>query len=176
MTSFVGLLRAVNVGGTGKLAMTDLKLLCETAGFDCVRTYIASDNVLFDSRRSEKAVKKLLEDSLLDFGGKPVGVMVRTAGEMAEVLKRNPFPDSPGNRTIAIFLDAPSPPTTLDEISARVDEEIRLGHREIYVRYGPDMGRSKLKIKAAKNGTARNMNTVAKLAAMAKALPPGHGR
>ena len=171
MTSFIGLLRAVNVGGTGKLAMTDLKMLCETAGFDCVRTYIASGNVLFESNRTEKAVKKLLEEKLLDHAGKPVGVMVRTAAEMADVLARNPFPDAPGNRTMAIFLDAPPPANTLDEISGCVGEKVRLGRREIYVLYGADMGRSKLRIPAAKTGTARNMNTVAKLAAMAKERP-----
>jgi len=171
MTVFIGLLRAVNVGGTGKLAMADLKSLCETAGFECVRTYIASGNVLFESSRGEKAVKTILEDRLLDFAGKPVGVMVRTAEEMAEVLNRNPFPKSPGNRTMAIFLDDPPPSTTLDDVSGRIDEEIRLGRREIYVRYRPDMGRSKLRIKAAKNGTARNMNTVAKLAELARTRP-----
>jgi uncharacterized protein (DUF1697 family) len=171
MTVFIGLLRAVNVGGTGKLAMTDLKSLCETAGFDCVRTYIASGNVLFESSRGEKAVKKILEETLLDFAGKPVGVMVRTAEEMAEVLKRNPFPGSPGNRTMAIFLDAPPPPTTLDDVSGRAEEEVRLGRREIYVLYGSNMARSKLKIPAAKTGTARNMNTVAKLAELARTRP-----
>jgi len=171
MTSFIGLLRAVNVGGTGKLAMTDLKMLCETAGFDCVRTYIASGNVLFESSRTEKAVKKILEEKLLDHAGKPVGVMIRTAAEMADVLARNPFPDAAGNRTVAIFLDAPPPTTTLDEISGCVEEKIRLGRREIYVLYGADMGRSKLRIPAAKTGTARNMNTVAKLAATARQRP-----
>lgn len=171
MTSFIGLLRAVNVGGTGKLAMTDLQSLCKTAGFDCVRTYIASGNVLFESKLGEKAVKKILEEKLLDHTGKPVGVMVRTAAEMAEVLASNPFPGAPGNRTMAIFLDAPPPANTRDNISGRIDEEIRLGRREIYVLYGPEMGRSKLKIPAAKTGTARNMNTVAKLAALAKAAP-----
>jgi uncharacterized protein (DUF1697 family) len=171
MTSFIGLLRAVNVGGTGKLAMTDLQSLCQTAGFACVRTYIASGNVLFESDRGEKAVKKILEEKLLDHTGKPVGVMIRTAAEMAEVLASNPFPDAPGNRTMAIFLDSPPPANALDNISGRVDEEVRLGRREIYVRYGAEMGRSKLKIPAAKTGTARNMNTVAKLAAMAKARP-----
>lgn len=171
MTSFIGLLRAVNVGGTGKLAMTDLQSLCERAGFECVRTYIASGNVLFESKLGEKAVKKILEEKLLDHNGKPVGVVVRTAAEMAEVLARNPFPDSPGNRTMAIFLDAPPPAGALHNISGRADEEIRLGRREIYVLYGAEMGRSKLKIPAAKTGTARNMNTVAKLAAMAKSPP-----
>ena len=171
MTSYIGLLRAVNVGGTGKLAMTDLKSLCETAGFDCVRTYIASGNVVFESKLGEKAVKKILEERLLELAGKPVGVMVRTAAEMADVLKRNPFPKAPGNRTMAIFLDAPPPANALDQISGRVDEEVRLGHREIYVLYDENMGRSKLKIPAAKTGTARNMNTVSKLAEMAKTRP-----
>lgn len=169
MTSFVGLLRGVNVGGTGKLAMADLKSLCETAGFDCVRTYIASGNVLFESKRTEKAVKQILEARLLELAGKPVEVMVRTAAEMADVLARNPFPNAPGNRTVAIFLDTPPAATALENITGRVDEEVKLGHREIYVRYGADMGHSKLKIPAAKHGTARNMNTVAKLAAMAEA-------
>ena len=168
MTSYIGLLRAVNVGGTGKLAMTDLKSLCETAGFDCVRTYIASGNVIFESRLGEEAVKKILEERLLELAGKPVGVMVRTAAEMAEVLKRNPFPGAPGNRTMAIFLDASPPANALDQISGRVNEEVRLGRREIYVLYDENMGRSKLRIPAAASGTARNMNTVAKLAAMAR--------
>jgi uncharacterized protein (DUF1697 family) len=171
MTSYIGLLRAVNVGGTGKLAMTDLKSLCETAGFDCVRTYIASGNVIFESRLGEEAVKKILEERLLELAGKPVGVMVRTAAEMAEVLKRNPFPGAPGNRTMAIFLDASPPANALDQISGRVNEEVRLGRREIYVLYDENMGRSKLKIPAAKTGTARNMNTVSKLAEMAKSRP-----
>jgi uncharacterized protein (DUF1697 family) len=171
MTSYIGLLRAVNVGGTGKLAMTDLKSLCETAGFDCVRTYIASGNVIFESKLGEKAVKKTLEERLFEFAGKPIGVMVRTAAEMADVLARNPFPNAPGNRTMAIFLDAPPPPTALDQISGRINEEVRLGRREIYVLYDEGMARSKLKIPAAKTGTARNMNTVSKLAEMAKARP-----
>lgn len=83
---------------------------------------------------------------------------------MADVLAQNPFPERPGNHTVAIFLDAPPPTNALANVTGRVDEEMELGQREIYVSYGPNMGRSKLKIPAAKSGTARNMNTVAKLA------------
>ncbi len=169
MTAYIALLRAVNVGGTGKLAMEDLKAMCEADGFRSVRTYIASGNVVFESSLSENAVKKKIETRLLDHAGKPVGVMVRTAKEMDEVLARNPFPNAPGNRTVAIFLDSPPPANVADTVSGRVNEEVAPGRREIYVLYGEDMGRSKLKIPAAKNGTARNMNTVAKLAEMAKA-------
>jgi uncharacterized protein (DUF1697 family) len=169
MTSFIALLRAVNVGGTGKLAMADLKAMCEAAGFRCIRTYIASGNVVFESDLDETAVRRELEARLLAHAGKPVGVVVRTAAEMAEVLVRNPFPNAPANRTVAIFLDTAPPKDVLASLSGRSDEEVGLGRREIYVYYGGNMARSKLKIPAAKSGTARNMNTVAKLASMAEA-------
>jgi uncharacterized protein (DUF1697 family) len=69
---------------------------------------------------------------------------------------------------VAIFLDEVTSPAVLDDVAGRADdEELRLGRREIYVRYRVGMAASKLRIPAAKEGTARNMNTVAKLAAMA---------
>jgi len=89
---------------------------------------------------------------------------------MAAVIANNPFPTAPPNRTIAIFLDAPPPPDTLKTLSGLKDEVVRLGTREIYVHYGQGMASSKLKIPAAKTGTARNINTIAKLAEMAAAL------
>ncbi len=170
MTVFIALLRAVNVGGTGKLPMNDLKALCETAGFVKVRTYIASGNVVFESERSEAQVKAMLETSLRAYAGKPVGVLVRTATEMAEVLAGNPFPDAAPNRTVAIFLDEPPPGDAVEHITGRNGEDIQVGKREIYVHYGNEMAASKLKIPAAKAGTARNMNTVARLAALAAEL------
>jgi uncharacterized protein (DUF1697 family) len=71
---------------------------------------------------------------------------------------------------VAIFLDDPPPKDTLSNITGKAEEKVALGKREIYVLYGEDMGRSKLRIPAAKTGTARNVNTVAKLAAMAGEL------
>jgi len=150
--------------------MTHLKAMCEAAGFHSVRTYIASGNVVFETNLNETAVRKELESRLLDFAGKPVRVFVRTAAEMVQVLKRNPFPHAQGNRNVAIFLDAAPGKDVLGSISGRVDEEVGLGRREIYVLYGANMARSKLRIPGAANGTARNMNTVAKLAAMAADL------
>jgi uncharacterized protein (DUF1697 family) len=104
---------------------------------------------------------------LAAYAGKPVGVMVRTAAEMPAVLADNPFPNAPGNRVVAYFLDGAPPAEASAGITGRVDEEVALGRREIYVRYGSGMAHSKLKIPVAKSGTARNMNTVAKLAEMA---------
>jgi len=170
MTAFVALLRAVNVGGTGKLPMSELKEMCEALGFAGVRTYIASGNVVFSSRKSESAVKKALEAQLEAYAGKPVGVLVRTATEMQAVLKDNPFPKAAPNRTVAVFLDKPPPADALAAVKGRKDEQIKLGHREIYIHYGEGMGQSKLVVPAAKAGTARNMNTIATLAKMAAEL------
>jgi uncharacterized protein (DUF1697 family) len=170
MTQFIALLRAVNVGGTGKLPMTELKAMCETAGFRDVRTYIASGNVVFACDLAEREVKAMLEEALKAYAGKPVGVLVRTGDEMAQVLADNPFPGAPGNRTIAIFLDDPPPEDALEKAMHQADDEkTALGKREIYVFYGEGMGQSKLRIPAAKAGTGRNLNTVAKLAEMARA-------
>ncbi len=170
MTGFVALLRAVNVGGTGKLAMSDLVALCCAAGLAEARTYIASGNVVFASDLEEAEVKARLEAALAAHAGRPVGVVVRTAGEMAAVLAGNPFPDAAPNATVAIFLDSAPPPDALAGITGQAHERLGLGEREIYVHYGRGMAESKLKIPAAKTGTARNINTIAKLAHMASEL------
>jgi uncharacterized protein (DUF1697 family) len=170
MPAFIALLRAVNVGGTGKLPMQELQAICLKLGFTKVRTYIASGNVVFQSKLSEKEIKAALEKSLAAYAGKPVGAMVRTASEMASVAAANPFPDAAPNRTVAVFLDEPPPADALKLVTRQKDEEVRLGLREIYICYGEGMASSKLKVPAAKKGTARNMNTVAKLAAMASCL------
>ena len=167
MTAFVALLRAVNVGGTGKLPMSDLKEICEALRFGSVRTYIASGNVVFTARKQEAAIKRALEQRLEAYAGKSVGVLVRTADEMAQVLAHNPFPDAAPNRTVAVFLDHAPPADTIAAVRGRKDEQIGLGRREIYIHYGEGMAKSKLVVPAAKTGTARNINTVAALAKMA---------
>jgi uncharacterized protein (DUF1697 family) len=170
MNAYIALLRAVNVMGAGKLPMTELKSLCEAAGFKSVRTYIASGNVVFQSVKTEAKVKSILEATLAQRGGKPVTVLVRSAAEMVAVLAANPFPQMPANRTLAHFLDKPPAADALQTITKQTCEELALGLREIYVYYADGVGESRLNIPAAKYGTARNMNTVAKLAEIAAGL------
>lgn len=170
MTAFVALLRAVNVGGTGKLPMSELKAMAEDAGFRRVRTYIASGNLAFESDATEAEVKAALEARLAAYAGKPVSILVRTAAEMAEIVLANPFPQAAPNLAVAVFLDAPPPADALDRIAGRRDEQVALGRREIYIHYPAGQGASKLRVAAAASGTARNMNTVVKLAELAAAL------
>src|SRR5688500_17552408 len=103
MHTYICLLRAVNVGGTGKLPMTDLRALCEASGFRDVRTYIASGNVVLRSPASAGQVQCTLAEALADHAGKPVGVLVRTPAEMSSVLAGNPFPHAAPNRTMVVF-------------------------------------------------------------------------
>src|SRR5690349_16831475 len=115
-TSYIALLRAVNVGGTGKLPMADLVALCSKAGLLQVRTYIASGNVVFKSHLAEKQVQDKVQAALKAYADKPVDVVVRTAAEMEAVLKANPFPKAAPNRTVAIFLNEPPPADALKTI------------------------------------------------------------
>lgn len=107
-----------------------------------------------------------MESALEEYAGKPVGMEIRRAAEMQAVLDNNPFPDFASDRTVAIFLDIPAAP---DAVTGLRDEQLRPGKRELGVHYGSGMARSKLRTPAARNGTARNLNTVATLAAMAAA-------
>ncbi|WP_297731290.1 DUF1697 domain-containing protein [uncultured Maricaulis sp.] len=168
MTTHIAFLRAVNVGGTGKLPMAELKAMAARVGFDNPRTYIASGNLVFESDLTSAEAGKRLEAALEVFAGKPVGVIMRTPEALQAILDANPFADAPGNRCVTLFLDTP-PPDDLDAtLKHQAGEEVAAGQREIYIHYCEGMAQSKLVIPAAKSGTMRNMNTVAKLVAMAR--------
>ena len=168
--SYVALLRGVNLMGTTTLRMSDLKTIAEQLGLDNVRTYIASGNLLFTSRKSVRAVKAALEGAIGKHMSRDVSVMLRTAAEMSEVAASNPFAGEPGNRVVAIFYDEPPTPDAIAAATNVTDERLALGKREIYVHYPSGQGASKLDLKARTLGTARNMNTVAKLAELAREL------
>lgn len=170
MNVHVALLRAVNVGGTGKLPMHELVAMCTDAGFTDVRTYIASGNVILRSTLDEAGVRDALAQRLQAYAHKPVGVLVRSAAEITDVVSRNPFTQAAGNRVVALFVDAPLPTDPLQGVSGQRDEQLALGAREIFIHYGAGMADSRLRIPYAAQGTARNLNTVARLAAMASEL------
>ncbi len=166
MNVHVALLRAVNVGGTGTLPMSDLKALCERAGLLRVRTYIASGNVVFESTDSPEKAGEILEKRLEAYAGKKVDVLLRTEREMADLVKVNPFPDEPGNQIGVLFLDR-EPPADLSRVAGGVaDERFVAAAREVFIHYPQGMGRSKLKLDLGV-ATTRNMNSVKKLAEMA---------
>ena len=149
--------------------METLASLCEAAGLNDVRTYLASGNVVFRSDRSEADIRSVLEARLHARAGRRVGVVVRTGSELAGVLTRNPFDDAPGKHAMALFVDEPLPANPLDGVTGLADERLLLGKRELFILYPSGMAASRLRVPAAKQGTARNMHTIAKLVAMANA-------
>jgi uncharacterized protein (DUF1697 family) len=166
LTIYVGLLRAVNVGGTGKLRMTDLRAICAELGFGRIETYIASGNVVFSAGATAAKLESLLEQRLLAFCGKPVAVFVRSAAEMHSMLAANPFSQYEPRRTYCFVLREKPAADALSGARGRSNEQMQLGRREIYVHYPEGMGKSKLQIPAARSGTARNLSTIATLVAM----------
>jgi uncharacterized protein (DUF1697 family) len=173
MPVYVALLRAVNVGGTGALVMSGLKAICERLGFRDVATYIQSGNVLFRSDEPETKVQSLLEAAITERMGKAPGVLLRSAGELATAAAGSPFPHAKPNYLLVTFLAEPPPADALEKLVAPGGEEVRIIGREIYIHFPNGSGRSKLKLPALKPGTARNLNTVRKLAEMARAMEDG---
>jgi uncharacterized protein (DUF1697 family) len=115
MTAYVALLRAVNISGTGKLPKDDLKAMGEACGFGSVRTFIASGNLLFTSELGEAEARQLITNQADKYFGRHVPVFIRSAEEMAQVVKRNPFAADPPNWTFAFFFDEEPVQAMLDE-------------------------------------------------------------
>ena len=172
MTAYVALLRGVNLVGKSTLRMSDLKAIAEEIGLESARTFIASGNLLFLSTMPEEKLRRMLEQRLQEHMSKDVRVMLRTADELDGVVRANPFPDVSPRAVQAFFLNQPPPANLLETVRNQADDErIAGGVREVYVAYGEKgIGRSRLRIPAAEAGTARNMNTVQKLAELAREM------
>ena len=164
MTARVALLRAVNVGGTGAMPMAQLRAIGEACGFTAVRTYIASGNLLFDSPLNEAEAAAALTAALAARIGKPAELFVRTAAELAAIVAADPFPDASGSRHMVFFYNQPPADDLIAQCRDRGGERLALGRRELHVDYGAGIRTTKLKIPAKFDRTARNMNTVRKLA------------
>lgn len=164
MTRWVALLRAVNVAGTGKLPMETLRAMAEEIGLAEVRTYIASGNLLFRSGETELTLKQRLEQRLEAYAHKPVMVVLRTAAEIEAICTSDPFPDAVGAQHLVYFSHAPLAPDFPDKVRWQQGERLSLRPREVYVDYGSGIRKTKLKLPGDASLTARNINTVRKLA------------
>jgi uncharacterized protein (DUF1697 family) len=178
MATFIALLRAVNVGGTGRLPMKDLKAACEDAGLQKVSTYIASGNVVFGTDKSAAAVKTLLTDLLrVRFGLIKNHVLIRTPERLARVIARNPFVDAAAERPnllMIAFLDGlPYAGAAAALAAFEGPERMHLDGDHLYVDYAQGVARSRLTpafldkaLKVA--ATSRNWNTANTLLKMAR--------
>jgi uncharacterized protein (DUF1697 family) len=172
---YVALLRAVNVGGTAKLPMADLRKLVESLGYGAVTTYIASGNVIFDARGSEATIAGKIEDVLRSKLKLDTDVLVRTAAQLEPLVHDHAFADrgAEGSRLHVVFLrDAPTKSAIAKlDASRSPGDEILVRGREIHWHTPNGAGQSKLSMAyfervLATPGTTRNHNTVTKLYAL----------
>ena len=172
MATHVALLRAVNLGGTNKVSMADLRRLVESLGFTGVTTFIQSGNVLFTSRR--RVTAGAIELAISRELGMDVPVMVRTVAEVEGIIEANPFPRAdPGKLHVGFMADGPPPAALADLDHDRfLPEEFAVIGAELYLHLPNGMGRSKLPgylERAIKIPTTiRNWNTVSKLLELAE--------
>lgn len=166
MANYAVFLRAINVGGTGKLPMAELRSLLEGLGFTDVATYIQSGNVALFSKRNRAETTKVLQAAMKDRIGAQGGVVLLTEKELGGLLDENPFPDGNPSRVLVHLLGRKVMKSDVTDIATPDGEEIEAGSRAVYVHYPSGQGRTKVKLPFAKESTARNLNTLRKVHAM----------
>lgn len=169
MARQVALLRGVNLGGR-KVVMSELRAASEGAGFTEVETLIASGNLVLGSKFSDAKLEAKLENTILDALGLKTDVHVRTGAELEAIIAANPFKafaKASPNHFVVYFMRAKATAAEMETIekTALFGEEAKQGKNCLYIKFPKGQGVSKLKL--PKLGTARNWNTVNKLAAMA---------
>lgn len=177
MTTFIALLRGVNVVGRNKVPMADLRTLVERLGGSNVRTYIASGNVVFKLHGAPKAVVGQLEQGIAARFKIDVPVILRTATQWARYAPTNPFPDAQPNFLHLCLSKAKPKPEAVAALRDRAQggERIELRGDALWIDYASGVGKSKVSPAAIDKAvgsaaTARNWNTVRKLGEMATGI------
>lgn len=178
-STYIALLRGINVGGHKIIKMDQLRKAFEEQGFENVATYVQSGNVVFKTpRKSSEELSGTIEEMLLRCFSMSVPVIVRTSEDVGEVLRNNPFLKERGTDVTKLhvtFLSRTPEKTAvagLNAIAAGADRFHRRG-REIYLYCPNGFGGTKLSINAfekvlAVGATTRNWNTVNKLHEMTR--------
>jgi uncharacterized protein (DUF1697 family) len=166
----VALLRGVNLGKR-KVIMSELRELVEGAGFSDVRTLVASGNLVLRSALGGAKLEAKLEKVILEGLELKTEVFVRDADQLEAIVAANPFKPlakTNPNFLVVTFMRAAASAAEMDAMAktALTGEEIKQGKDCLYIKFPKGQGPSKLK--TPKLATARNWNTVTKLAAMAR--------
>jgi uncharacterized protein (DUF1697 family) len=176
----IALLRAVNVGGTAKVPMAELRALAEGLGFTGVQTLLQSGNLVFRSPADNAAdLENQLEAALETQLKVKTTVIVRSAKAWTGLIADNPFAAvakaDPGHLLVMPLKTRPAAHREAAlQAAIKGRETARVIGEAAYIVYPDGIGRSKLTIavieaKLGVKGTARNWNTVGKLAALTSA-------
>ncbi|MFN0089936.1 MAG: DUF1697 domain-containing protein [Acidimicrobiales bacterium] len=165
----VALLRGVNVGGSNRLKMADLRAAVESLGLTDVETYLQSGNVVFTAPRSRSELGEAISARLRETCGIDVRVLTRTGAEMASIVAANPYQRDDPTKVVVVFLPDAGAPPDLD-LDAFAPEGLTIHGRELYLDLPFGQGRSRLAAALAKlddgASTTRNWRTVLALSEM----------
>ncbi len=179
MTTYIALLRGINVGGKSSLPMKELVGLLEELGCENVRTYIQSGNVVLESSEKAPVLAGKIKAAIKKQRGFEPEVLLLTAKELEKAIAKNPFPQGEGDPKALHFGFLASKPTqpNLEKLEGlkKESEEFQLIGQVFYL-YAPEgVGRSRLAAASEKAlgvaMTDRNWNTVCKLQAMLSEEP-----
>jgi uncharacterized protein (DUF1697 family) len=173
MPKYIAFLRGINVGGKNKVKMETLREMCVTLGFQNVKTYINSGNVMFETAKTDDVkLAAEVESAIENEFALKIRVMVRTIDEIRDIVVNNPFAGQFENDKDlhVFFLDEELPPEKCETLlsSNNENEKFAVRNREIFCHLrvgvadslmGKDFIGKKLKIAA----TARNWRTVNKI-------------
>jgi uncharacterized protein (DUF1697 family) len=166
------LLRGVNLGPRNRVPMAELRAALEDAGFEDVKTYLQSGNVVLSSKAKLEQTSRKVGRVIQEQFGLEIAVVARTGAQLARVVARNPLGDvaTDPKRYQVSFLAGPLPGESKRKLEqARTEPERFVVHgREIYAWHPAGVARSKLWAALAGQGlgviaTARNWTTVTKL-------------
>jgi uncharacterized protein (DUF1697 family) len=169
------MLRGINLGPNRRVPMADLRALFGDAGYEDVRTYVQSGNVVLESTAKPAELEREAAALISERFGFDVPVVVRTARQLAAVVKHNPLgdvADNPKRYQVSFLAEKPAAAAVrgLEETAAG-DERVVCHGREIYSWHPDGVARSKLAtaLSGKKLGiaTARNWTTVETLLEMA---------
>ena len=172
MTTHIAFLRAINVGGTGKLPMAELRALCEGLGYGDVRTLIQSGNLVLSASDDGTTVRLRLEAALVEHLARPIDVILRSPHELRAILTANPFPDANPTRVAVLLANNPVDAALAATIVTPGREQVASGVRELYIHYPDGVGASRLKLpRELEHATVRNLNTLRRTLALAEPPP-----
>jgi uncharacterized protein (DUF1697 family) len=166
VTSYVALLRGINVGKAKRVAMAALREMATDLGYTDVATHLNSGNLLLSTDEDADTVRRRVEQAVEETFGLHADVMVRTADQLAETLAANPFPDGDPSRVTVAFLAGPAPSGLEERLAALAadDEPYLVRGAEVYVHYGHGQATSVLAASSlGVSATVRNLRTLTKL-------------
>jgi uncharacterized protein (DUF1697 family) len=178
-STFIALLRGINVGGGNRLPMADLRAMCADLGWLDAQTYVASGNVLFRATGTAGGLEEALERTITDRFGLTIATIVRTAPTWASLGASNPFPEASEAQPNGVMLALSKHPPreeAVHDLQARAMDGERVARTgdALWIHYAGGAARSKispglLDRSVGSPVTTRNWRTVLRLHAMAQA-------